>query len=131
MSAEPRTETGHTPKEILLDAAEAIQLAGDYLRKAGDATHGYDPKIVKQILAEQKALDGFLAKLTEARTISDNDLFTKAAAALKLETPSLRTVSDRVKEIASGTATPPGVSGHMEQTVTFIAQAVVYISELP
>lgn len=131
MSAEVKTETDHTLKGILLDIAKAIQGADEYLAKAGDATYDYDPEIVKQIRVERKSLDTFLAQLTQAQTITDDALFTKAAGALKLQAPSLHTVSDHVKRIASDVATAPGVSGYMEQTVTFIAQAAIFMAKLP
>jgi len=131
MPAEVGTETVDAMKEILLDAAEAVRMADDYLSKAGEATYGYEPEIVKQIRVERKSLDALLKQLMQARTITDDALFTKTAGALKLQIPSLRAVSDRIKEIASDVDTAPGIGGYMEQTVTSIAQAAAFIAELP
>lgn len=129
MSAEAKTE--HTAKEILLNAAKAIQYAEDYLGQADKATYGYDPEIVKQINVESKSLNAFLTQLMQIRDITDDDLFTKSIRELKLQIASLHKMSDRIKSIASDTSTAPGIAGYMEQTVTFIAQAVAFIAELP
>jgi hypothetical protein len=131
MSVEANTETDRTPKGILLNTAKVIQFARDYLDKASDETSGYDPGIVRHIHVERKALEAFLTQLTQTLMITDNDLFTEAVGALKLQVPSLHAVSDQIKSIASDTATPPGVGGHMEQSVTYIAQAILFIAELP
>ncbi len=131
MSAEVKSRVDETPKEILLNAVKAIQGAQEYLSKATEATYGYDPEIVTQIRVERESLDAFLTQLSHAGTITDDDLFAKATGALKLQAPSLHAVSDQVKKTASDIATAPGVSGYMEQTVTFIQQAAIFISELP
>ncbi|OPY71582.1 MAG: hypothetical protein A4E64_03195 [Syntrophorhabdus sp. PtaU1.Bin058] len=127
----PEAKTEHTAKEILLNAAKAIQYAGDYLGQAVKATYGYDPKIVEQINVESKSLNAFLTQLMQVRDIADDDLFAKSTSALKLQIASLHEMSDRIKSVASDTATAPGVAGYMEQTVTLIAQAVSFIAQLP
>ena len=131
MSAEAKTETDRTPKGILLSVAKAIQFAEDYLSKAGEVTYDHDQEIVKQITVSRQSLKAFLTQLTQAQAITDEALFAKATGALKLQTPSLQTVSDQVKSIASNGVTSPWVSGAMEQTVTFIQQAVLFMAELP
>lgn len=131
MSAEARTEDHRKFGEILSSTTAAIESAQGYLNLAIDASHGYDPEVVRQIRSQLTSLDAFMTELTQARTISDSALAAKAAGKLKLHIGGLQAVSDDVKRIASDVATPPGVGGYMEQTVTYIAQAVVLIKELP
>jgi hypothetical protein len=123
--------SGRGPGAILSGIADIVQLAEDYLNEAVDASHGYDPQVVKQIRADLAFLDAFLARLTEVRTMRDDALFGKAAGELRSQVPALQAVSDSVKRTASDTATPPGVGGYMEQTVTLLAQAVELLRELP
>ncbi|HNT43270.1 MAG TPA: hypothetical protein PKN85_02355 [Syntrophorhabdaceae bacterium] len=122
---------GRGPGAILSGIADIVQLAEDYLNEAVDASHGYDPQVVSQIRADLASLDAFLARLTEVRTMRDDTLFRKAAVELRSQVPALQAVSDSVKRTASDTATPPGVGGYMEQTVTLLAQAVELLRELP
>lgn len=122
---------GRGPGAILSGIADIVQLAEDYLNEAVDASHGYDPRVVSQIRADLASLDAFLARLTEVRTMRDDTLFRKAAGELRSQIPALQAVSDSVKRTASDTATPPGVGGYMEQTVTLLAQAAELLRELP
>lgn len=122
---------GRGPGAILSGIADIVQLAEDYLNEAVDASHGYDPQVVSQIRADLASLDAFLARLTEVRTMRDDTLFRKAAVELRSQVPALQAVSDSVKRTASDTATPPGVGGYMEQTVTLLAQAAELLRELP
>lgn len=131
MSAGSIIEGDRSPATIISGAAEAIRLAEDYLNRAVDATHGYDPQVVRQIRIDLASLDVFQTQLTEVGTMGDEVLSGEVAGKLKLQIPGLQAVSDDVKRIASDTKTPPGVGGYMEQTVTFIAQAVTLIGELP
>jgi len=126
-------KTGTTPilKKIIEDVAGTIRFAEDCLGKAKEAALGDDPKMVEQIRIECDSLDAFLAQLTEAKSITDDALFSKAAGVLKLRVPSLQASSDRIKEIASGTKPTPGVVGYMDEAVTFIAQALAFVAELP
>jgi len=126
-----RTTGDRSPSGIVSDAAEAIQLAEDFLNRAVDASHGYDPAIVKQIRIELPSLDAFLTETTRIRTIADDALFVKATQTLRSQIPALQAVGEDLKRIASDTRTPPGVGGYIEQTVTLITQAVALIRELP
>ena len=130
MSADTRAGTTPILKRIIEDAAEAIRFAEDCLAKASEATLGYDAEMVEQIRIECNSLDAFLAQLTEAKSITDYALISKAAGALKLRVPSLQASSDRIKEMASGTKPTPGVVGYMDEAVTFIAQALAFVAEL-
>jgi hypothetical protein len=131
MCADGKSGTTETLKGILQDAAGTIRSAKDCLGKAKDAAVGDDPQMVEQIGAECASLDAFLAQLTEARSATDDVLFGKAAGAVKLQVPSLHASSDRIKEMASGTRPTPGVVGYMDEAVTFIAQALAFVAELP
>ena len=63
MSAEAKTETdNNTPKGILLNTVEAIQLAQGHLDKARD--HADNPRIADEISVEHRSLDAFLTQLT-------------------------------------------------------------------
>jgi hypothetical protein len=127
MCAEAGDHTS-TPKEVISNAAAAIQLAKEYLNTAIEATHGYDPEAVKQIGIDFGPIDAILTQLTQAR---DGGLPTGTAEKLRIQAAALHAVSEDIKRIASDLATPPGVGGYMEQSVTFIAQAVAFIRELP
>jgi hypothetical protein len=127
MSAQGEPETGDATKEILLDLAKAVQSARDYLDRASAAT--FDREEARQILALRPPLDAFLAQLTEAQTITDDTRFADAVATLKRETASLRAVSDHIKQMDAVTAAE--IEGYVEQTVTFIAQAMVMAAKLP
>jgi len=131
MCADGKTMTAETQKRILRDAAEAIRTAKEGLGRAGDAALGHDQEMVVQIRDERASLDAFLAQLTEAQFITDEARLGKAARDLKLQVASLRASSDRIKEMASGTKPTPGVVGYMDEAVTLIAQALVFVAELP
>jgi len=127
MSAETGNATDHTTKGILLDLAKAVQSAEDYLGRAGAAT--YDPKTANQIRVERHSLGAFLAQLTQALAITDQDLLAKAAEELTLKDPPLMAVSGQIRQIDAATAEEVAV--YMEQAVTYIAQAMTIIAELP
>jgi hypothetical protein len=129
MSADAKTETDNTPRGILLDTANAIQLAEGHLGKARDAAD--NPKIVSEISAEQKSLDAFLSRLTEVRTIADNGLFAEAAGTLKLKAASLLSVTEQIKKIASYTNTPNQASVYMQQAINYIMLAEGILAKLP
>jgi hypothetical protein len=129
MSAEAKIETDNTPRGILLDTANAIQLAEGHLGKARDAADS--PKIVSEISAEQKSLDAFLAQLAEVRTITDDGLFAEAAGALKLKAASLPSVTEQIKKIASYTNTPNLASVYMQQAISYIVLAEGIFAKLP
>jgi hypothetical protein len=129
MSAEAKTETDKTPKGILLDIAEAIQLAQGHLDKARD--HADNPRIADEISVEHKSLDAFLTQLTEAGTIADDALFTKTTGALKLQAASLPSLNDRIKKIASYTNTPNQASVYMQQAINYISLASGMMAKLP
>jgi hypothetical protein len=131
MCADGKTGTTESLKGILQDAAGTIRSAKDCLGKAKDAALGDEPQMIEQIRVECTSLDAFLAQLTEARSTADDALFSKAAGAVKLQVPSLQASSDRIKEMASGTKPTPGVVGYMDEAVTFIAQALAFVAELP
>ncbi len=83
--------------------------------------------MVKQIGIESDSIDTFLTQLTQTQTVTDAVLFANATEVFILQVPALQAVSDNIKRIASDTTTAPGIGGYMEQTVTFLAQAVVLI----
>jgi len=119
------------PKETISNAAAAIRMAKEYLNKAVEATHGYDPEAVKQIGIDFGPIDAFLTELTRARNGAGDSLPAGMAEKLRTQADALHTVSEDIKRIASDLATPPGVGGYMEQSVTFIAQAAAFIRGLP
>ena len=129
MSADAKIETDNTPRGILLDTANAIQLAEGHLGKARDAADS--PKIVSEISAEQKNLNAFLTQITEARTITDDGLFTESAGALKLKAASLPSVTEQIKKIASYTNTPNLASVYMQQAINYIMLAEGIFAKLP
>jgi|GEM_PF-1567477 len=131
MRADAKIGIAETQKRILRDAAEAIRIAKEGLGRASDAALGYDREMVEQIRDESTSLDAFLARLTEAQSITDEALLGKAARDLRLQATPLRASSDRIKEMASGTKPTPGVVGYMDEAVTLIAQALAFIAELP
>jgi hypothetical protein len=129
MSADAKTETDNTPRGILLDTANAIQLAEGHLVKARDAAD--NPEIVSEISAEQKSLDAFLSKLAEVRSITDDGLFTEAVGVLKLQAASLPSVTEQIKKVASYTNTPNLASVYMQQAINYIVLAEGIFAKLP
>ena len=129
MSTDAKTETDNTPRGILLDTANAIQLAEGHLGKARDAAD--NPEIVSEISAEQKSLDTFLSKLAEVRSITDDGLFTEAAGVLKLQAASLPLVTEQIKKVASYTNTPNLASVYMQQAINYIVLAEGIFAKLP
>ena len=129
MSAEARTETDSTPRGILLETADAIRLAEGHLGKARDAAD--NPKIAAEISAERDSLEAFFTHLTEARSITDDSLFSKAAGELKSRAASLPSVTDRVKKIASYTNTPNMASVYIQQAISYIVLAEGIFAKLP
>ena len=131
MSAEAKTETDRTPKGILRNVEKTIRFAEEYLNKAADVSYDHNPEVAKRINLSRQTFDAFLTQLMQAQAITDEAAFAKAADALKMQVPALQTMSDQLKSIASNGVTAPWVSGAMEQIVTFIQQAALFMAELP
>ena len=127
MSAQAGTENTSTLKQILIDAAKDIQSARKFLARAGEAV--YDEKTVRQLRVERESLEAFLDELNGALTTDDRDLQARAAGALKDKAPSLRSVTDLVKQLDP--AAPSEVAGFMEEAVTYINQAMTILKGLP